>query len=325
MAELQKTPRRVSVIVPTRDRPAMLHQALTSIRALEGDDITFEILVGDNGTSSQTALVAAEFGAVYLKVAEAGASASRNAGLKAATGEYLAFLDDDDVWMAGHIRPQLAMLDARPGLEAVIGQVVYVDKDLVPFSGEPFPKQGPEEGEPMLREMLSGWFPQIGTTVARASIREKIGSFDLALLGGQDLDWLLRIARRRTLGFAHTPCILFRGRPPGSYDKLQYRRIAFDRRVFLRHAVREWRIWKSPVAFARAHSRTMNHFYLYFADAAEKRAQRGERGGALRAAWIATSVFPLRALKDLFVGPNPLRRGLLGAFRPSSDSLAHKL
>ena len=176
----------------------------------------------------------------------------------------------------------------------------------------------------MLREMLSGWFPQIGTTVARASIREKIGYFDLALLGGQDLDWLLRIARRRTLGFASVTCILFRQRAPGSYDTLQYRRIAFDRRVFLRHAVPEWKIWTSPIAFARAYSRTMRHFYEYFSEVSEQRAQRGERAGALRAAWIATTVFPLRALGDLVLRTTPLRRGVLGAFGPSGASLAHK-
>jgi len=56
----------VSVIVPTCDRPALLRQALASIRALEGADLTFEILVGDNGSASETRAVVEEFGAVYL-------------------------------------------------------------------------------------------------------------------------------------------------------------------------------------------------------------------------------------------------------------------
>ena len=106
--------RKVSVIVPTCDRPALLRQALKSIRALEGPDLTFEILVGDNGSVPETAAVADEFGAIYLKTATRGASASRNVGLRAATGEYLAFLDDDDVWLAGNIRPHLKLLDANP-------------------------------------------------------------------------------------------------------------------------------------------------------------------------------------------------------------------
>ncbi|MEP7209471.1 MAG: glycosyltransferase family A protein [Alphaproteobacteria bacterium] len=305
-------PRRLSVIVPTRDRPAFLRQALASIRALEGADLSFEILVGDNGSSAETHLVTAEFGATYIKVAEQGASAARNAGLRAATGEFICFLDDDDVWLPGHIRPQLALLDARPEVEAVIGCVISTDKDLAP-RGEAEPATSPGERDELLRKMLAGWFPQIGTTVARASVRDAIGEFDLALLGGQDLDWLLRIARRRSLVFQMTTCLLFRGRSPGSYDALQYRRIRFDRRVFLRHAVPEWRVWKSPQAMSRAYSGTMMHFYTYFAEAAEARSRRGDRLGALRAIGIAASVFPLRSAFHL-LKRTPLRSGALGIF-----------
>ena len=58
--------RRVSVIVPTRDRPAMLRQALASIRAQEGEKYAFEILLGDNGGLPETKKIAAEYGAVHL-------------------------------------------------------------------------------------------------------------------------------------------------------------------------------------------------------------------------------------------------------------------
>lgn len=78
--------RKVSVIVPTCDRPALLRQALASIRALEGPDLAFEIFVGDNGSALETPIVAEEFGAIYLKTSTPGASAARNVGLRAATG-----------------------------------------------------------------------------------------------------------------------------------------------------------------------------------------------------------------------------------------------
>lgn len=301
-------PRLISVIVPTRDRPAMLRQALASIRALEGSDLTFEILVGDNGRTEETRAIAREFSAVYLPVETAGASAARNAGLNAATGEFIAFLDDDDVWLPHNIRPQIALLDARPEVEAVIGQVIYTDPSLVPLS-KPSPEDHPGEGEVLLRRMLSGWFPQIGTTVARTKVRELIGEFDLALLGGQDLDWLLRIARRRTLVFHPIACLLFRGRAPGTYNQLNHRRIGYDRKVFLRHSIPEWRIWPTPVAFAKAYSSTLAHFYVYFAEAAEMNAVRGERGEALKAALVAAGILPTRALRHM-LRSSPLRRGI---------------
>lgn len=307
---------RVSVIVPTANRPHFLRTALASIRALEGPDLAFEILVGDNGSSEETPRVVAEFGATYLRVAESGASAARNAGLRAASGEFIAFLDDDDAWMGEHIRPHLEQLKARPDIDAVLGQVIYADYDLAPFYGDPWPDFDPGQGEEMLRRMLSGWFPQIGTLVARASVREKVGEFDPALVGGQDLDWMMRIARRRALGFQQTACVLFRGRPAGSYDALQRRRVGFDRRVFLRHAVPEWRIWKTPMAMSKAYYGTLRHFYLYFADAAEERAARGQKREALGAIWDAARVFPLRAAFHL-VRPSPIQRALRHIVSPS--------
>jgi glycosyltransferase involved in cell wall biosynthesis len=313
--------RRVSVIVPTCDRPAFLRQALASIRALEGPDLTFEILVGDNGRNPETLSVAAEFGAIYLKAATPGASAARNVGLRAASGEYLAFLDDDDIWLPENVRPHLALLDAHPSLEGVIGQTVYTDPHLVP-KGSAWPQHAPANGKELLKRMLSGFFPQIGTVVARISVRERIGEFDEDLIGGEDLDWLLRMARPRRLEFVPTPCILNRGRAEGSYDALQRLRIGCDRRVFFRHAMAEWRIWESPLEFSKAYSGTLMHFYRYFVDAAVERAERGERKEALRAIATALGIFPFRATYHL-ITPRPLRKALwasIGFRRRSRDA-----
>jgi glycosyltransferase involved in cell wall biosynthesis len=305
---------KVSVIVPTCDRPALLRQALASIRALEGPDLTFEILVGDNGTASETPAVAEEFGAIYLKASKRGPSAARNLGLRAATGEYIAFLDDDDFWLHENVRPHIAHLELNPTLDAVIGQAVYTDPNLVPI-GPPWPEQTPRDSNQLLKTMLSGFFPQIGTTLARTAVRNTIGEFDETLIGGEDLDWLLRLARKHRLGFVATPCILFRGRPVGSYDALQRSRIGYDRRVFLRHALPEWRIWRSPLDFSNAYSGTLMHFYQYFVDAAVERAARGERYNSLRAIAIAFGIFPVRAAYHL-IAPRPLRKAFWTSMLP---------
>jgi hypothetical protein len=163
--------------------------------------------------------------------------------------------------------------------------------------------------------MLSGFFPQIGTTLARMRVRRDIGEFDEALIGGEDLDWLLRIARRHRLGFVATPCLLFRGRPPGSFDAVQRRRISYDRRVFLRHALREWHIWKSPLDFSKAYAGTLMHFYGYFVAAAVERAERGQRCAALRAIASAVSIFPFRGVYHL-IAPRPLRKALWASLVP---------
>ncbi len=302
--------RCVSVVVPTRNRPDTLRQALASIRALEAADLTFEILVGDNGDDPRTPRVCAEFDARHLPVSENGAGAARNAGLLAATGELIAFLDDDDVWMANHIRPHLAVFDARPEIEAVMARVMAVDEDLREIAG-PWPWTVCAEGDESVRTMLSGYYPQIGATMVRASVRGEVGAFDAALLGDQDWDWQLRVARRRKTAYIPDPCVLFRQRPPGSFDALRLRRLGFGRRVFLRHALPERRVWPSLGAMANSYRDVLWHYYEYFVEAATERAEKGEPG-VWRAIWGAWRTFPLRATYQL-IAPKPLRKAMLSS------------
>jgi len=302
-------PRRISVVVPTRDRPDYLRQALASIRSLEAPDLTFEILVGDNGADPRTREAAAEFGAIHIPVATPGAGAARNAGLRVASGDYIAFLDDDDVWMDGHVRPHLAVLDAEPDIDGVMAQVVAVD-DALRVLDEPWPSRAPRDGDELVAAMLSGYYPQIGATIVRARVRDDVGLFDESLLGDQDWDWQLRVARRRKLVYTSATCVYFRQRPPGSYDALRLRRLGFGRRVFFRHALPEWRVWSSPKDLLGAYRNVMWQYYEYFVDAAVERAEHGQpRAEIWRAIWGALRTFPLRATFHL-LAPKPLRGAL---------------
>jgi glycosyltransferase involved in cell wall biosynthesis len=314
--------RLISVIVPTRDRPDTLRQALASIRALEADDLTFEIIVGDNGADHETKKIAADFAAIHMPVKEKGAAAARNAGLRAATGEFLAFLDDDDIWLPAHIRGHLKILDERPDIEAVLAQVIAVDEDLRQL-GEPWPARAPSEPDALVKAMLSGYYPQIGATIVRASARDAVGEFDLALLGDQDWDWQLRIARRRRAVYLQLPCVLFRQRPPGSYDALRLRRLGYARKVFLRHALPEWRVFGSPKALTTSYRDVVWQYFQYFTEAAIARAAAGaNRGEVWRAIWGAFRALPLRTTFHL-VGPRPLRKAVIATLtsrRPSAPA-----
>src|SRR4051794_20846413 len=190
-AESRSRPPRGSVIIPTRNRSHLLADAIRSVRALEGPDLDLEILVVDNGSSDDTAAVATALGARVLQATTVGPAAARNTGIRAATGEYLAFLDDDDVWFPGHLRPELALLDARPELTACIGQIVPADAAGWP-TGAPYPASLPADGD-VFGAFLSRW-PQIGALVVRSSVRESVGYLDESLSAGEDWDWLLRIA-----------------------------------------------------------------------------------------------------------------------------------
>jgi len=290
--------KRVSVVVPSRDRPELLREALQSIRALEKDGVRFEIIVGDNGTSADTREIAESFDAIYLHTSTSGAAAARNIAMAAATAEYIAFLDDDDVWTAHHIHGHLALLAANPDMDMVLGQIINTDPQRRPIYG-PWPEQLPEGRSDRLKFMMSGYFPQIGATVVRARVRESVGFFNEDFIGGQDWDWQLRIARKHRVGFVRQPCVLFSQRETGSYDGLQLRRAKFTRRIFWKNALPEWRVWASPIAFARSYFGVTAHYFFYFSETALDHANKGERMAALCAIWHAFVLFPSRALRKL--------------------------
>jgi glycosyltransferase involved in cell wall biosynthesis len=295
---LMERRRLVSVIVPTRDRPALLRKALASIRAIEGPDICFEILVGDNGNSSETKTIVEAFSGVYLPVYREGAAAARNAGLRVASGEFIAFLDDDDEWAIGNVRPHIKIMDANADVAAVFGQILSVNYNLQPI-GDPWPAKWPSK-QKLFVTMLSGYYPQIGATVVRVSRLDSIGLMDESLIGDEDWDWQLRIARSHRIEFVDEPCIYFRVRPVGSYDELQNLRIKYCLKVFGRHAWGNLRQWRSPLGLARSYAGATAHYYNYFVDTARDRARNGDVIGARGAILRASRINPVRASKDLW-------------------------
>lgn len=162
--------KRVSVVVPSRDRPEVLREVLQSIRALENDRLRFEIIVGENGTSPDTRKAADEFGAIYLQTSTSGAAAARNVAMAAATADTIASLDDDDLWTSNHIHCHLALLDANPQLDMVFGHIVNADPQQRSIFG-PWPEQWPEGRDDLLKFMMSGYFPQIGATMVPGCAR----------------------------------------------------------------------------------------------------------------------------------------------------------
>jgi glycosyltransferase involved in cell wall biosynthesis len=181
---------------------------LASAAAFQGDHgPALELIVADNGSSGETPAIAREFGAQLVQQPVPGAAAARNAGLAAATGHFIAFLDDDDVWLREHLLPRLRMLSARPDLAGVVGRARLADSELVAF-GTPWPASLPSSGQ-----CFGGFLPdmpQIGATVVRASVRETVEPFDETLMSDQDWDWHLRLAATHRIGFVPVTSVLWR-------------------------------------------------------------------------------------------------------------------
>src|SRR5260370_823595 len=102
----------VSVIIPTHNRPGMLAEALASVRAQTFTD--YEIIVVSNGESDDMRRASrdAASGCVYLELDRGNVSAARNFGMERAKGEWIAILDDDDLWPPNKLERQIAEAEA---------------------------------------------------------------------------------------------------------------------------------------------------------------------------------------------------------------------
>ena len=126
-----KNTQLVSVVIPTYNRAALLTEAIDS--ALAQDYPATEILVIDDGSTDHTADIAAAYeGRIrYFQQANGGAGAARNFGMQQARGEFIAFLDSDDLWRPNKLSLQVSIMNARPDVA-----MLFSEFDILRESGE---------------------------------------------------------------------------------------------------------------------------------------------------------------------------------------------
>lgn len=176
---------RISVVIPAYNRERYLGEAIESVLA-QGHPKT-EVIVADDGSTDGTAAVAAGFAEVAcVRLPHRGAAAARNAGVAAARGEFLAFLDSDDLWAPGKLARQVAVLDAFPGVDLVFGLMdQFVSPELTREAAEDLtPATGPQPGY------------VAGSMLARRAAFAGVGVFDESLRVGEFVDWLARANER---------------------------------------------------------------------------------------------------------------------------------
>jgi glycosyltransferase involved in cell wall biosynthesis len=179
-----------SVVIPTYNRSGLLREAVESALAQTYPNV--EVIVVDDGSTDDTPEVMARYdGRVqYIRQPNRGVAAARNAGIRASRGEYLCFLDDDDLFLPRKIERQVHVLDRRPHLGLVHcryyradGEGNYLDKPgLLP------------EGD-VLGELVRWNFVWMGAPLVRRECLERVGLFDEHVPSvTADWDMWLRIA-----------------------------------------------------------------------------------------------------------------------------------
>jgi glycosyltransferase involved in cell wall biosynthesis len=189
---------QVSVIVPAYNVAPYIAETIKSVLAQTFTD--YELIVVNDGSpdtaSFERALQPYLEGIVYLKQENQGASVARNAGLRAARGEFVAFLDADDIWLPEYLAEQMKFMAAR-GCDLACADAILFGEAATDGRRymEVLMNSAPIVDDVSFLQLLDAERSLITSgVVARRQAIIETGLFDDALRRGQDLDLWLRLA-----------------------------------------------------------------------------------------------------------------------------------
>jgi len=185
----------VSVIIPTHNRGNLITETIESVLAQSYGNI--EILIVDNGSTDDTENIIKKIKTSriqYFKQENSGGPAGpRNVGIRKSRGEYIAFLDSDDIWLPDKIKKQVEILECKPETG-----LVYCKAE---FFGDGFPKGKTYPGKgysgEVFDKLICGNFVPTISVLARRETILKTGDFDesKSLRAFEDYELWMRIAR----------------------------------------------------------------------------------------------------------------------------------
>lgn len=237
---------KVSVIIPAYNCEAYIAQAIQSV--LDQSHRDLEIIVVDDGSSDNTLQALAPYleRIQLLRQNNSGVAMARNAGLRAARGELLAFLDADDWWEPQRISMQLAALELFPHASMVFSDFAVADQtgkilmsrgirwkygSLGDAHATPWMKlysdsisikwggSGPTQTEVtayyghILPWLFRGNFINTCTVMMKCETLEQVGEFDQTLQTEEDYDYWLRMAQNGSCIYVDSPLVTFRLSP----------------------------------------------------------------------------------------------------------------
>ena len=199
----------VSVVIPAYNSEATLARSIES--ALRQSYRPLEILVVDDCSTDGTSRIAEGFAARGVRLVrlerQSGASGARNAGIEAADGDLVAFLDSDDEWLPSKIEKQVALFatDERITLVSCAANVISSSgRDLGDIYGGHRPTTGPDAW----KALLATNFIATPTVLARRRQLLEAGSFDPRLKIGEDQDMWIRLAMRGNVAYISEVLVL---------------------------------------------------------------------------------------------------------------------
>jgi len=206
---------RVSVIIPTYNRAHVVGEAIDSVLAQTYQD--FEIIVVDDGSTDNTREVLEDYARrhpdkmrVIYRQTNGGAGAARNDGIRASQGEYIAFLDSDDLYLPNRLESAVRFLDEHPEYGAAYAEVRHLGLGATASSGLWVAAHGGGRSGHIFAALCDHQMITTPTVTIRRSALERAGSFDEQILSGQDTEMWWRVARQTPIGYVDAVVAAFR-------------------------------------------------------------------------------------------------------------------
>ncbi|MBT5028488.1 MAG: glycosyltransferase [Nitrospina sp.] len=212
----------VSVIMPTFNRGYCLAESIHSV--LNQSFTDFELIVVDDGSTDDSLQLLSEFTSlklIHLKE-NRGVSYARNRGFEIAQGEWIAFLDSDDLWEKDKLARQMSWLTHHPQWHAVHTDEIWIRKGV---RVNPMNKHQKYSGD-IFRHCLPLCVVSPSTVILRAQLLREVGGFDEDMPVCEDYDLWLRIAKQYPFHFIEEKLVVKRG---GHEDQLSRKYWGMDR------------------------------------------------------------------------------------------------
>lgn len=205
----------VSVIIPTFNRGWILKEAIDSVLAQHFDN--YELIVVDDGSTDNTpALLTTYAGQInYIHQKNRGVSAARNAGIRAARGALITFLDSDDYWLPDKLAVQTAFFDANPEAKICQTEEIWIRNDT---RVNPKKRHAKPSGD-IFERSLYLCLVSPSAVMLRRKLFDDVGFFDETLPACEDYDLWLRIGCRYPIHLINTPLIVKRGGHPDQLSR----------------------------------------------------------------------------------------------------------
>lgn len=195
---------RVSVVIPVRNGRDFIHEAIESVLTQSFPDL--ELIVVDDGSDDfdYASLCMLDPRVRTTRLPGMGVSRARNAGMQLAQGQFIAFLDADDVWFPGKLQAQMVYFDAHPEVGVVFGGFIRWHADangVFPAANTLWRDcHGLTEAERarsgwIYTRLLLGLLVGMNTAMIRRSAYQAVGGFNPSMRVGEDYDFWLKVSR----------------------------------------------------------------------------------------------------------------------------------